>query len=98
MDTLKASIYHVANPLTNCAFAAEMKHSFSTSETGVTVGAQHELHPRTMVKARMDTNGKVGAIIQQELWRRFFLSIAGEVDLRATCRLPQIGASMSLAP
>ncbi|KAJ1378446.1 Porin domain superfamily [Sesbania bispinosa] len=40
-DTLKATCYHEVNPLTKTAIAAEVKHSLSLNETGVTIGAQH---------------------------------------------------------
>ncbi|KAI4336038.1 hypothetical protein L6164_014614 [Bauhinia variegata] len=81
--TLKAPCYHAVNPLTNTAIAAEVKYSFSINETGVTIGAPHALLPFTLLKARLDTYGKVGAVIQQQLWQRLFITFAGEMDFRA---------------
>ncbi|KAI4343837.1 hypothetical protein L6164_011141 [Bauhinia variegata] len=97
-DTLKASLYHAVNPLTNTAIAAEVKHSFSVNETGVTIGAQHALLPFTMLKARLDTYGKAGAVIQQQLFQRLFITFAGEMDFTAATKLPKIGCSMALRP
>lgn len=52
-------------PLTRTAIAAELKHSFSNNgsisdaiPTTLTVGTQHELFPSTLVKARINTDGK----------------------------------------
>ncbi|XP_054792976.1 mitochondrial outer membrane protein porin of 36 kDa-like [Prosopis cineraria] len=97
-DTVKASFYHEVNPLTKTAIAAEVKHRISLNETGVTIGAQHALLPCTMVKARLDTYGKAGALIQQQFWQRICISMAGEIDFRATSKLPKIGLSLALAP
>lgn len=91
-------MYHEVNPLTKTAIAAEVKHRFSLNETGVTIGAQHALFPYTMVKARLDTYGKVGTLIQQQLWQSFFISMAGEMDFRATSKLPKVGLSLALKP
>ncbi|KAJ0049341.1 hypothetical protein Pint_15262 [Pistacia integerrima] len=64
LDTLKASYYQPLNPLSRSAIAAELKHSFFIERpTILTVGGQHALSPSTLVKARMDSNGKVGALI-----------------------------------
>ncbi|XP_031252344.1 mitochondrial outer membrane protein porin of 34 kDa-like [Pistacia vera] len=100
LDTLKASYYQPLNPLSRSAIAAELKHSFFIERTTIlTVGGQHELFPSTLVKARMDSNGKVGALIQQGFWQKFFLSIAGEFDFKDNDRRrPKIGLSAALAP
>ncbi|KAJ0105904.1 hypothetical protein Patl1_17852 [Pistacia atlantica] len=100
LDTLKASYYQPLNPLSRSAIAAELKHSFFIERTTIlTVGGQHELFPSTLVKARMDSNGKVGALIQQGFWQKFFLSIAGEFDFKDNDRRrPKIGLSATLAP
>ncbi|KAF7806168.1 mitochondrial outer membrane protein porin 1 [Senna tora] len=97
-DTMKASCYHEVNPLTKTAIAAEVKHSFSMNETGITIGAQHAMVPSTTVKAKLDTNGKVGALIQQEIWQRCCISMAGEMDFRAESKVPKVGLSLALKP
>lgn len=86
------------NPLTKTAIAAELKHCISMSETGVTIGAQHALFPNTMVKTRIDTDGKVGALIQQQMWQKICLSMAGEMDMRAESKIPKVGLSLALLP
>ena len=64
--------------------------------TTLTVGAQHALFPFTLMKARMNTDGKISAVLRQELWQRFYISIAGEIDLRDNNNIPRIGFSMAL--
>ncbi|XVF54260.1 hypothetical protein PTKIN_Ptkin05aG0166100 [Pterospermum kingtungense] len=97
-DSVNASLYHPLNPTARTAVAAELEHRFSEDATTLTVGAQHALFPYTMVKARMNTDGKVGAALSQEVWRRFYVSIAGEMDLKDSRNLPRIGLSMALKP
>ena len=87
------------NPLTKTAIAAELKYSLSIKETGVTIGAQHAFLPETLVKARLDTTGKVGALIQQGFWQRFYVTMAGEMDFGASSdKVPKVGVSMALRP
>lgn len=95
---VKASIFHELNPLTKTAIAAEVKHRISMNETGVTIGAQHALFRSTMVKARLDTYGKVGGLLQQQFWDKICISMAGEIDFRDTSQLPKVGLSVALAP
>ncbi|BAT76607.1 mitochondrial outer membrane protein porin 1-like [Vigna umbellata] len=99
-DILKASCYHEVNPLSKTAIAAELKHSLSMGETSATIGAQHAVLPETLVKARFDTFGKAGAVIQQGFWERFYVSMAGEVDFKTTDNNlhPKVGVSVALKP
>ncbi|WRX17639.1 Eukaryotic porin/Tom40 - like 5 [Theobroma cacao] len=97
-DSAKASFYCALNPPTRTAVAAELKHRFSEDATTLTVGAQHALFPLTLVKARMDTDGKVSAVLRQQVWQRFYVSIAGEMNLRDSNYIPRIGLSMALKP
>ncbi|KAK9925957.1 hypothetical protein M0R45_023214 [Rubus argutus] len=98
LDTFKASCYYMANPLTQTAIAAELKHSFSINDTAFAIGAQQELFPSTLVKGRISTHGKVAALIQQGLWEKIFLSISGEVDFTDTREIttPKIGLSLAV--
>ncbi|MBA0718298.1 hypothetical protein Golax_006053 [Gossypium laxum] len=95
-DSVKASVYHPLNPPTMTAIAAELKHRISRDATTLTFGAQHALLPYTLVKARMNTDGKVSAVLRQEIWQSFYVSIAGELDLRDNNSIPRIGLSMAI--
>ncbi|KAI9173716.1 hypothetical protein LWI28_005285 [Acer negundo] len=97
--TLRASYYKAVNPLTRTAIAADLKYGFDKNGTATfTVGGQRALFPSTLVKARMDTKGKVGALIQQDLLKKFYLTISGEVDFRDINKPPKVGFSMALMP
>ncbi|KAK7304592.1 hypothetical protein VNO77_42475 [Canavalia gladiata] len=98
-QTLKGSCYFEVNPLTKTAIAAEVKYDLGDDETtGVTVGAQHALLPCTVLKARIDSRGQVGAVIRQHFGPKFFISVAGEMNLNGKDKekLPKIGVSMAL--
>ncbi|CAK9183379.1 unnamed protein product [Ilex paraguariensis] len=94
-DSVIASCYHPVNPLTNSAIAAEVRHRFLSNETTLAFGAQHAVFPFTLVKARVDTNGKLGALIQQELLDTFFLTLDGQVDVKAVTRSAKLGLSVA---
>ncbi|XP_020232032.1 mitochondrial outer membrane protein porin 1 isoform X1 [Cajanus cajan] len=96
---LKGSCYFEVNPLTKTALAAEVKYDLADDETrGVTVGAQHALFPWTLLKARLDSSGKVGALIRQNFGKKFSITVAGEMNLNIKDKekLPKVGISMAL--
>ncbi|CAL5198349.1 unnamed protein product [Lathyrus oleraceus] len=97
-DTLKATFYHQVNPLTQTAIATQVKHSLSLKETGVNIGVQHAFFPQTLLKARFDSSGKAGTLIQQGFWQKFFVTMAGEIDFGAEDKTPKFGVSMALRP
>ncbi|KAK3035671.1 hypothetical protein RJ639_032543 [Escallonia herrerae] len=97
-DNLKASFYRSVNPLTTSAIAAELSHKFFSNETTLAFGAQHALFPVTVLKARVDTRGNVGALLQQELFQTFFCTMAGELDVKAGRTSAKVGMSLALRP
>lgn len=84
--------------MTNTAVGAELRHSFSHKKNILTIGTQHLLDPLTMVKARVNSFGKVGAIIQHEFRPRSVFTISGEVDTRAIEKSAKIGLAVALRP
>uniref|UniRef100_A0A2N9H415 Uncharacterized protein n=1 Tax=Fagus sylvatica TaxID=28930 RepID=A0A2N9H415_FAGSY len=95
LDSWKASCYYVMNPLTNTAIGAELKYAISDNYGAITVGGQHALFPYTLMKARLNTYGRASALVQQELWEKLALTIAGEVDFMDIKELPKIGLSIA---
>lgn len=95
LDSWKASCSCVVNPPTDTAIAMELKHTFSVNDTAITIGCQHAFFPFTLAKARLNTHGKAGALVQQELWQKLVLTFAGEVDFMDIKRIPKIGLSMA---
>lgn len=97
LDTWKASCCRIINPLTNTAVAAELKHTFSVNDTALTIGAQHAIFPFTLLKARLSTYGRAGALIQQELFEKLVLTIGGELDFMDISRVPKLGLSVAFS-
>ncbi|XP_052183177.1 mitochondrial outer membrane protein porin of 36 kDa-like [Diospyros lotus] len=103
-NTLRASLHTTVCPLTNTAVAAELTHKFLTNENVFTFGTQHALFPITLLKARVSSNGRIGALIQQQLLPSFFFTVAGDVDFRAstgsseTTRIAKVGLSLAVRP
>ncbi|KAH7529147.1 hypothetical protein FEM48_Zijuj05G0153600 [Ziziphus jujuba var. spinosa] len=95
LDMIKASCHYTVSPQTNTAIAAELKHRFSVNETALTIGAQHAFFPFMTVKGRISTQGMVSALVQQGLWDKLFLTIAGEVDFLSSGMIPKLGVSMA---
>ncbi|CAL5327152.1 unnamed protein product [Camellia sinensis] len=97
-DTLRASCHHTISPLTDTAIAAELTHKFLRNETTLTFGTQHAFFPITLVKARVSSNGRLGALVQQELFPSFLLTVAGDVDVWDVMRSAKLGLSLAFRP
>ncbi|KAL8150181.1 hypothetical protein V2J09_019989 [Rumex salicifolius] len=97
-DILNAAYYHIVSPLSNTAVGAELSHVFSSNENKLTIGTQHALDPLTLVKARVDNNGKANALIQHEWRPKSLFTISGEVDTRAIEKSAKIGLALALKP
>ncbi|KAG6686779.1 hypothetical protein I3843_11G038200 [Carya illinoinensis] len=95
LDTWKVSCCRVINPPTNTAVAAELKHTFSVNDTALTIGGQHAILPFTLLKARLSTYGRAGALIQQELFEKLVLTIGGELDFMDIRSVPKLGLSVA---
>lgn len=98
LDSLRANFCCTVNLLASTAIAAEVTHRFSSNETSVTMGTQQALLPFTLVKARVSTRGKVGALVQQELWQKLYVTVSGEADFGAVKWIPKLGLSIKLRP
>ncbi|CAH9090171.1 unnamed protein product [Cuscuta epithymum] len=97
-DKLTASYYHTVRPLTNTTVGAELVHIFSSNENSLTIGTQHALDPLTTVKAKVNNNGKVHALIQHAFRPKSLFTISGEVDTRAIEKSAKIGLALALKP
>ncbi|CAH9123877.1 unnamed protein product [Cuscuta epithymum] len=97
-NTLTASYYHTVWPLTNTNVGAELVHIFSSNENSLTIGTQHALDPLTMVKAKVNNNGKVYALIQHAWIPKSLFTISGEVDTRAIVKSAKFGLALALEP
>ena len=75
LDAMKASCYYTLSSATSTALAAEMRYSLSRNEASVTIGAKHALFASTALKGRIDTQGRVAALVQQGLWDKLFVTV-----------------------
>lgn len=96
-DTLKASYVHHSDQL-NRAGVAEITRNFSTNENTFTVGASYAVDPLTVVKARLNNHGRLGALLQHELKPKSILTISGEFDTKALDKNPRFGLALALKP
>ncbi|PSS07884.1 Eukaryotic porin/Tom40 protein [Actinidia chinensis var. chinensis] len=90
-DTFRASCYCNVLPRTNTAIAAELK--FAGGDSILTFGTQHGLFRNTMLKARVSSNGKLGALVSQQVFPSFYATLAAELRGR-----PKLGLSFSVRP
>ncbi|OMO79215.1 hypothetical protein CCACVL1_13847 [Corchorus capsularis] len=95
-DSVNASYYHIVNPFT--AVGAELTHSFSTNENTITVGTQHALDAKTIVKARVNNAGKASALVQHEWRPKSLFTVSGEVDSKAIDKSAKVGFALALKP
>ncbi|XP_074575233.1 mitochondrial outer membrane protein porin 5-like [Curcuma longa] len=97
-DTLKASLVRHLDETQRNTGVLEILRRFSINENTVTVGAQYALDPQTIVKARLNNFGKLGALLQHEVIPKSILTISGELDTKALERTPKFGLALALKP
>ncbi|XP_010272561.1 PREDICTED: mitochondrial outer membrane protein porin 2-like [Nelumbo nucifera] len=97
-DTLRASYVHHLDLLKKSAGVAEITRRFSTNENTFTVGGLYAVDPHTVVKARLNNHGKLGALLQHELKPKSILTISGEFDTKALEKNPKFGFTLALKP
>ncbi|KAH9604637.1 hypothetical protein KSS87_010349 [Heliosperma pusillum] len=95
-DALKASYYHLVNPASKTAVGAEVSHSFSTNANIVTIGAQHAMDPLTTVKARINSFGKLNALVQREFRPRSVFTLSAQLDTKSVEKSPKVGLALAL--
>ncbi|XP_010247341.1 PREDICTED: mitochondrial outer membrane protein porin 2-like [Nelumbo nucifera] len=95
-DTLRASYIHHLDLLKRSAGVAEITRRFSTNENTFTVGGLYAVDPLTIVKARLNNHGKLGALLQHELKPKSVLTISGEFDTKALEKNPKFGLTLAL--
>ncbi|PPR87709.1 hypothetical protein GOBAR_AA32978 [Gossypium barbadense] len=97
-DSLKVSYLHHLNQLNGGAVVGEIARKFSTNENTLTVGCSYLVDPHTLVKAKLNNHGNLGALVQHELRPKSFLTISGAFDTKALEKTPKFGLALSLKP
>uniref|UniRef100_A0A2P2J6A9 Mitochondrial outer membrane protein porin 2-like n=2 Tax=Rhizophora mucronata TaxID=61149 RepID=A0A2P2J6A9_RHIMU len=97
-DTIKASYVHHLDHLKKSAAVAEITRRFSTNENTFTVGGSLAVDHLTVVKAKLNNHGKLGALLQHEVIPKSVLTISSEIDTKALEKNPRLGLAIALKP
>lgn len=97
-DGVKASYVHYVDLLKRSAGVMEITRKFSTNENTFTVGGQYAIDPLTVVKAKLNNHGKLGALLQHEVIPKSMLTVSGEIDTKSLDKHPKFGLAIALKP
>ncbi|KAF5736223.1 mitochondrial outer membrane protein porin 2-like [Tripterygium wilfordii] len=97
-DTIRSSYVHHLDQLKKTAAVGELARRFSTNENTFTVGGSYVVDPLTVVKAKLNNNGKLGAVLQHEVIPKSIVTISGEFDTKALDKNPRFGLALALKP
>ncbi|KAI5581923.1 hypothetical protein BDE02_07G050500 [Populus trichocarpa] len=97
-DSLRASYVHHLDLLKKSAVAGEITRRFSTNENTLTIGGSFPVDHLTVVKAKLNSHGKLGALVQHEVIPKSVLTISSEVDTKALDKSPRFGLAIALKP
>ncbi|MCD7455427.1 hypothetical protein HAX54_028114 [Datura stramonium] len=94
-DTLRAHFYRPILPITSTGIAAELTHRFISKQTTVTLGAQHCLFPFMLIKARVTSDGSLGALVQNNVFSALSLTIATELNVMNAMKPAKLGFTLA---
>ncbi|XP_031478581.1 mitochondrial outer membrane protein porin 2-like [Nymphaea colorata] len=97
-DVLKVAYVQSIDQLKRTSTVAEISRKFSTNQNTFTVGASHAIDPLTLVKARLNNHGKLGALLQHQLKSASVLTLSGEFDTKSLEKKPKFGLALALNP
>ncbi|KDP32072.1 hypothetical protein JCGZ_12533 [Jatropha curcas] len=97
-DSIKASYVHYLDQAKKSATVAEISRKFSTNENTFTVGGAYAVDYDTVVKAKLNNHGKLGALLQHEVVPKSLVTISGEFDTKALDKHAKFGLSIALKP
>ncbi|XP_052206163.1 mitochondrial outer membrane protein porin 2-like [Diospyros lotus] len=97
-DTIRASYVHHFDQLKKTAAVGEITRRFSTNENTFTVGGLYAVDNLTVVKAKLNNHGRLGAVLQHERVPKSVLTISTEFDTKTLEKTPRFGLSFALKP
>lgn len=97
-DSIRASYVHHLDQLKKSAAVGEITRKFSTNENTFTVGGSYAVDHLTVVKAKLNNHGKLGAVLQHELIPKSILTLSSEFDTKALDQTPRFGLALALKP
>ncbi|CAI0464592.1 unnamed protein product [Linum tenue] len=97
-DSIRVSYLHHLEQLNGGAVVAEISRRFSTNENTLTVGCSYVVDSTTLLKAKLNNHGDLGALLQHEIKPKSFLTVSGSFDTKAFQKTPKFGVGLSLKP
>lgn len=97
-DTIRASYIHHFDTSKKNAAVGEITRRFSTNENTFTVGGSYAVDSLTMVKAKLNNHGKLGALLQHEIIPKSLVTVSSELDTNALDKTPKFGLALALKP
>ncbi|XP_071693590.1 mitochondrial outer membrane protein porin 2-like isoform X2 [Rutidosis leptorrhynchoides] len=97
-DTIRASYIHHLDASKKSGAVGEITRRFSTNENTFTVGGSYAVDSLTLVKAKLNNHGKLGALLQHEIIPKSLVTMSSELDTRALDRNPKFGLALALKP
>ncbi|CAI9272476.1 unnamed protein product [Lactuca saligna] len=97
-DTIRASYIHHFDASKKNAAVGEITRRFSTNENTFTVGGSYAVDGLTMVKAKLNNHGKLGALLQHEIIPKSLVTISSELDTNSLDKTPKFGLALALKP
>ncbi|CAN4086070.1 unnamed protein product [Withania somnifera] len=94
-DTLRAHCYWPILPLTKTGVAADLTHRFNCKQTTLSLGAQHCLFPFMLIKARVTSDGSLGALVQNNIFSALSLTIATELSVMDSTKHAKLGFTLA---
>lgn len=84
--------------LKKTACVGEITRRFSLNENTFTVGGSYAVDSLTMVKAKLNDHGKLGALLQHEIIPKSLVTLSSEMDTKALDKTPKFGLALALKP
>ncbi|KAJ0241978.1 Mitochondrial outer membrane protein porin 2 [Hirschfeldia incana] len=88
-DSIKASYLHHLDESKRSAAVGEVYRKFSTNENTITVGGLYAIDHSTSVKAKFNSRGTLGALLQHEVLPKSLVTVSSEIDTRALDKHPR---------
>ncbi|XP_058778066.1 mitochondrial outer membrane protein porin 2-like [Vicia villosa] len=97
-DSIKVSYVHHLDQFKKSAAVVDITRKFSANQNTITVGGSFAIDPLTQAKVRFNNYGKLGGLLQHEIFPKSVLTISGEVDTKALDKNPKFGLAIDLKP
>ncbi|XP_024978242.1 mitochondrial outer membrane protein porin 2-like [Cynara cardunculus var. scolymus] len=97
-DTLRASYIHHLDQSKKTAAVGEIIRRFSLNDNTFTIGGSYAVDHLTVVKAKLNNQGKLGALLQHEIIPKSLVTLSSELDTKALDKTPKFGLALALKP